>query len=114
MGAALAGRFDLIVSNPPYVASGDIAALAPEVRDYDPRPALDGGVDGLDCYRAIAGTTPALLKPAGALVVELGAGQAQAVTALFSAAGLEPSPPQADLDGIPRALVARKSGKRQR
>jgi release factor glutamine methyltransferase len=114
MGAALAGRYDLIVVNPPYIASGDIVALAPDVRDYDPRSALDGGADGLDCYRAIAATVPALLKPAGAVVVELGAGQVQAVTALFSAAGLEPSPPRADLSGVPRALVARAATKKPR
>ena len=71
LGAALAGSFDLIVANPPYVASGEIAALAPDVRDYDPRAALDGGHDGLDCYRAIAATIPALLNAAGALVVEM-------------------------------------------
>jgi release factor glutamine methyltransferase len=113
MGAALAGRYDLIVVNPPYIASGDIVALAPDVRDYDPRSALDGGADGLDCYRAIAATVPALLKPAGAVVVELGAGQVQAVTALFSAAGLEPSPPRPDLSGVPRALVARPGTKKR-
>ena len=56
-GAALARGFDLVVSNPPYVASGEIAALAPEVR-HDPRRALDGGADGLGCYRAIAGDAP--------------------------------------------------------
>jgi release factor glutamine methyltransferase len=114
MGAALAGPYDLIVANPPYIASGDIAALASDVRDYDPRSALDGGADGLDCYRAIAATVPALLKPAGAVVVELGAGQVQAVTALFSAAELEPSPPRADLSGVPRALVARAATKKPR
>jgi release factor glutamine methyltransferase len=114
MGGALLGPYDLIVANPPYIASGAIAALAPEVRDYDPRSALDGGADGLDCYRAIAATVPALLKPTGAVVVELGAGQAQAVTAVFSAAGLEPSAPRADLSGIPRALAARDTAKEQR
>jgi release factor glutamine methyltransferase len=110
MSAALAGTYDLIVANPPYIASSEIAATAPEVRNYDPRSALDGGADGLDYYRAIAGTAPALLKPAGALVVELGAGQAPAVAALFAAAGLEPSPPRADLHGVPRALVAQAAG----
>jgi release factor glutamine methyltransferase len=109
MAAALGGPLDLIVSNPPYIASGDIAALAPEVRDFDPRPALDGGPDGLDCYRAIAATVPALLRPGGVLVVELGAGQAQAVAALFSAAGLAPSPSRTDLQGEPRALLSRKA-----
>ncbi len=111
MAAALDGPFDLIVANPPYIASGDIAALAPEVRDFDPRPALDGGPDGLDFYREIAATAPALLRPGGALVVELGAGQAQAVAALFSAAGLAPTPPSPDLHGVPRALLARKAAK---
>ncbi len=108
LAAALAGPFDLIVSNPPYVATGDIAALAPEVRDFDPRIALDGGADGLNFYRAIAAAVPMLLKPGGALVVELGAGQAQPVAGLFAAAGLVPSPARADLSGTPRALVAKK------
>jgi release factor glutamine methyltransferase len=108
LGAALAGSFDLIVANPPYIASGEIAALAPDVRDYDPRAALDGGHDGLDCYRAIAATIPALLNAAGASVVELGAGQAAAVIPLFSQAGLAPACPRTDLEGTPRALVARK------
>ena len=109
MSAALGGPFDLIVSNPPYVASGHIASLAAEVRDYDPRSALDGGTDGLDYHRAIARAAPALLKPGGALVVELGAGQAQAVAGLFAAAGLETWPPRADLYGVPRALLATKT-----
>ena len=106
LAAALRGSFDLIVSNPPYVASADIAALAPEVRDFDPRRALDGGRDGLDFYRAIAAAAPALLAPGGALIVELGAGQADAVAALFAASGLAPLPPRTDLNGVPRALIA--------
>jgi release factor glutamine methyltransferase len=104
-GAALTGRFDLIVSNPPYIPSGDIATLAPEVR-RDPRRALDGGVDGLDAYRTIAGQAAGLLNPGGTLVVELGIGQQPAVTALFHAAGLAPQPARFDLAGIPRALPA--------
>ena len=108
MASALRGPFDVIVSNPPYIASGDIATLAPEVREFDPRLALDGGPDGLDCYRAIAAAAPALLARDGVLVVELGAGQTKPVTALFAAAGLAPSPPQPDLNGVPRALVVRK------
>ena len=104
-GAALVGGFDLVVCNPPYIASGDIAALAPEVR-CDPRRALDGGADGLACYRAIAGQARRLLKPAGHLVVELGVGQEAAVAALFRSAGLAPAPARADLAGIPRALHA--------
>lgn len=107
MAAALCGPFDLIVSNPPYIASTDIAALAPEVRDFDPRRALDGGSDGLDFYRAIAAAAPVLLAPDGVLVVELGAGQAHAVAALFAGTGLAPLPPRTDLNGVPRALAAR-------
>jgi release factor glutamine methyltransferase len=108
MAAALRGPFEVIVSNPPYIASGDIATLAPAVRDFDPRLALDGGPDGLDFYRAIAATAPALLIPGGALIVELGIGQAEPVAHLFAAAGLAPSRPHPDLNGVPRALVARK------
>jgi release factor glutamine methyltransferase len=108
MAAALGGPFDLIVSNPPYIASADIAGLALEVRDFDPRGALDGGPDGLDFYRAIAATVAALLAPGGALVVELGAGQAPSVAALFTAAGLAPAAPRHDLTGVPRALCAAK------
>jgi len=106
MAAALQGPFDLIVSNPPYIASDEIAVLAPEVRDFDPRVALDGGPDGLNFYRAIAGAARPLLKPDGALVVELGASQAQMVTAIFLQAGLASSPPRHDLHGQPRALFA--------
>jgi release factor glutamine methyltransferase len=108
MAAALRGPFDLIVSNPPYIASADIATLSREVRDFDPHLALDGGPDGLDAYRAIAATAPALLAPGGTLVVELGIGQMEPVAALFAAAGLALSPPRPDLNGVPRALVAMK------
>ncbi|MGA8495189.1 MAG: peptide chain release factor N(5)-glutamine methyltransferase [Xanthobacteraceae bacterium] len=108
MAAALRGPFDAIVSNPPYIASGDIATLAPDVRDFDPHLALDGGTDGLDFYRAIAAAVPALLAPGGVLVVELGVGHAEPVARLFAAAGLAPAPPHPDLNGTPRALVARK------
>jgi release factor glutamine methyltransferase len=108
MAAAPGGPFDLIVSNPPYIRSGDIDTLAPEVREFDPRAALDGGPDGLDCYRAIAATVPALLAPDGVLAVELGAGQADDVAALFSAAGLALRPPCTDVHGMPRALLAVK------
>jgi release factor glutamine methyltransferase len=108
MATALRGPFDIIVSNPPYIASGDIAALAAEVRDFEPRQALDGGTDGLDCYRRITATAPALLACDGVLVVELGIGQAEPVAALFAAAGLALSPPRPDLNGVPRALLARK------
>lgn len=105
-GAALPGGFDLIVSNPPYVASADIATLAPEVQ-YDPRAALDGGADGLAAYRSIAADAARLLTPGGHLVVELGLGQERPVAMLLQAAGLAPSPARHDLAGIPRALAAR-------
>jgi release factor glutamine methyltransferase len=107
MAAALNGRFDLVVSNPPYIASGTIAALAPEVRDFEPRRALDGGADGLNFYRQIAAGIASLLAPDGVVVVELGIGQADAVAAIFTAAGLAASAPQHDLSGVSRALLAR-------
>ena len=100
----LTERFDLIVSNPPYIRSGDIAQLPPEVR-RDPVRALDGGPDGLDCYRVIAAQASRLLMPSGILLVELGAGQEAVVAGLFGSAGLLPLPARADLAGIPRALA---------
>jgi release factor glutamine methyltransferase len=105
-GAALSGGCDLVVVNPPYVKSGDLAGLPAEV-GHDPRLALDGGGDGLACYRAIAADARRLAAPAGHLVVELGAGQQAAVTALFGAAGLETLPARPDLSGNARALSAR-------
>jgi release factor glutamine methyltransferase len=105
----LQGTFDLIVSNPPYIAHGEIAALAPEVRDYDPSVALDGGTDGLDGYRAIATQVCPLLAQGGRLIVELGAGQEPAVRALFTKAGLNVAAVKEDLAGIPRALSATAS-----
>jgi release factor glutamine methyltransferase len=106
IAAGVRGIFDLVVSNPPYVPRGDIAALTPEVRDYAPALALDGGPDGLDGYRAIAGVARALLAPAGRLIVELGVGQEPAVRALFTNADLKVTVARKDLAGIPRALVA--------
>jgi release factor glutamine methyltransferase len=106
-GAALAGEFDLVVSNPPYIARGDIATLAPEVRLFDPWRALDGGPDGLDAYRALASDARRLLAPSGAMVVELGQGQADDVCRLFTSLGLAVGPVHADLLGVGRALVVR-------
>lgn len=80
-------RFDLIVSNPPYIPTADIASLQPEVRDFEPRDALDGGTDGLDFYRAIIPAAPDHLNTGGWLMVEVGAGQAPQVTALFEETG---------------------------
>jgi release factor glutamine methyltransferase len=103
--AAVSGPFDLIVSNPPYVRSADIAGLAPEVRAYDPLVALDGGPDGLDAYHAIAADAARLLKPGGHLVVEIGEGQAAAVRSIFGDAGFKATASsRCDLAGIERAL----------
>jgi release factor glutamine methyltransferase len=109
--AAVDGTFDLVVSNPPYIASPyiasiDIAALAPEVRDHDPRHALDGGPDGLAAYRTIAAIAPRLLRPGGYLVVEIGAGQETAASKLLAQNGLVIAAARHDLSGILRALAA--------
>jgi release factor glutamine methyltransferase len=106
IAAGVQGKFDLVVSNPPYVARGDIATLAAEVRGYDPAIALDGGNDGLTTYRAIAGDAPRLLAAGASLIVELGAGQEPAVAALFTNAGLRVTGVRKDLAGIARALSA--------
>jgi release factor glutamine methyltransferase len=107
--AALSDMFDLIVSNPPYIPSAEIATLAPEVRDHDPVEALDGGHDGLDAYRAMIPKTAALLAEGGAVVLEVGRGQSEAVERLMIAAGLTPEKsPKADLAGIRRAVAGRK------
>lgn len=98
------GRFDLVVSNPPYIPNAEIAALAPEVAQYEPRLALDGGADGLDAYRTIFARLPGALKRGGAFAVEIGAAQADAVTALARAAGLEVNEPVGDLAGRPRVV----------
>jgi release factor glutamine methyltransferase len=107
--AALSGGFDLIVSNPPYVRSAEIADLAPEVRDHDPHQALDGGTEGLAAYRAIIPQAARQLVGGGALVVEAGHGQSGDIQGLMTAAGLTSErPPKADLAGIPRAVGGRK------
>lgn len=107
--SGLAGPFDLIVSNPPYIRSADIDGLAPEVRNHDPLAALDGGADGLDAYRALIPQAAGLLAPGAALVVEAGEGQSAEIQALMTAAGLMPIiAPKADLAGIPRAVAGHK------
>ena len=105
--AALAGRFDLVLCNPPYIESAVIPGLMPEVAHHEPTSALDGGADGLSAYRRIIADLPRLLAPHGVAVLELGAGQQAAVEALAKAAGLTPEACRADLGGIPRALVLR-------
>jgi release factor glutamine methyltransferase len=107
--AGLSGTFDLIVSNPPYIRSADIAALAIEVREHDPHLALDGGADGLAAYRTLIPQSVALLAPGGALVVEAGRGQSEAIGTLMTAAGLMVDRcPKSDLAGIFRAVTGRK------
>jgi release factor glutamine methyltransferase len=107
--AALSGPFDLIVSNPPYIRSSDIAGLATEVRDHDPLAALDGGADGLGAYRALIPQAERLLTGGGTLIVEAGRGQSGDIEALMTAAGLfVKHPPKTDLAGIPRAISGRK------
>ncbi len=108
--AALSGGFDLIVSNPPYIRTADIAGLACEVREYDPPAALDGGADGLDAYRALIPQAAGLLAPGGRLIVEAGLGQSGPVQELMTITGLMPEqPPKADLGGVPRAVAGRKA-----
>jgi release factor glutamine methyltransferase len=109
IASGVPGPFDIVVSNPPYIARGEIAALAPEVRDYDPRIALDGGEDGLVAYRAIAAEAQRLLAAGGRLFVELGAGQEAAVRALFTNAGLTVGTARKDLAGNSRVLGAGRS-----
>lgn len=103
------GQFDLIVSNPPYIAKSEMAALQPEVRDYEPRLALTDENDGLDAYRAIAKGAADYLSAQGHLLVEIGPTQAKAVSALFQASGLEKIIVHPDLDGRDRVVAARKS-----
>jgi len=98
-------QFDLVVSNPPYVLSAEIAGLAPEVR-REPMVALDGGPDGLDAYRRIAVDAARVLVPGGALVCEVGAGQAAAVATLFAGAGFDALERATDLAGIERVVAA--------
>lgn len=107
--AALQGPFDLIVSNPPYIPSGEIPKLSIEVREHDPHLALDGGNDGYDAYRALIPQAAERLAPGGALIVEAGQGQARDIETLMTAAALTVDrPPRADLAGILRAVSARK------
>lgn len=102
------GLFDLIVSNPPYIARGELAELMPEVRDFEPHMALDGGEDGLDSYRLLARQTPSRLRPGGWLLLEAGIGQAAAVQKLLSEAGMLDIFIRDDYAGIPRVVGGRK------
>ncbi len=111
--AALDGqaeRFDLIVSNPPYIAAHEMAGLAPEVRDHEPALALSDGADGLSAYRILCAGAPRHLSPGGRLIVEIGATQGGAVAALMAAAGLAQIAVLPDLDGRDRVVLGRLSG----
>lgn len=108
--APLAEGFDLVVSNPPYIASRAIDLLAPEIRNHEPRTALDGGADGLDYYRRLAVEAGRIVAPGGHLVVEIGQGQEEAVCDLFASGAWQPAAPaRNDLTGTPRALVLCRS-----
>ncbi|HEU4754813.1 MAG TPA: peptide chain release factor N(5)-glutamine methyltransferase, partial [Armatimonadota bacterium] len=107
----LAG-LDAVVSNPPYIPSAQVEGLAPELRAYEPRLALDGGADGLDLIRPLVEGTPRLLKPGGLLALEVAQGQAEQVLGLIRANG-EWSQAEAvrDLSGTPRVVLARSAGR---
>lgn len=102
-------RFDIVVSNPPYIPSADIATLEPEVREHDPLRALDGGPDGLEPYRILAAELPRLLVPGGLVAFEVGQGQAEDVAALLGAQGLGDTAILCDLGGVKRCVRAQKS-----
>jgi release factor glutamine methyltransferase len=106
-GAALAGPFDVVVSNPPYIRTDDLATLDPEVRLHDPALALDGGADGLDCYREIVADLPRLLKGDGLAAFEVGHDQAVAVAGLLGAAGYAVARVGQDAGGRARVVAAR-------
>jgi release factor glutamine methyltransferase len=100
--------FDLVVANPPYIPTDEIAALEPEVRDHEPRLALDGGPDGLDAYRQLAPQILRVLEAGGFFAVEIGPGQGGAVTTLFAAAGAERLATHPDLGGRERVVAGFK------
>ncbi|WP_442756504.1 peptide chain release factor N(5)-glutamine methyltransferase [Methylocystis sp. JAN1] len=106
-GESLSGPYDVIVSNPPYIRAGDIPALDPEVRLYDPALALDGGPDGLDCYRDLVADLPRLSKPDGLVAFEVGCDQAVSVAALFGDKGFGVARVGRDAGGHERVVAAR-------
>jgi release factor glutamine methyltransferase len=106
---AVAGRFDAIVANPPYIPSPEIVELPYEVRDYDPNRALDGGAEGLAAYQAIGPELPRLLAPGGFFATEIGSRQADAVGGILGKAGLRVDAVVRDLAGLPRCIVTTAS-----
>lgn len=111
---AIAGRYDLIVSNPPYIPTREIAGLPTEVSAHDPHAALDGGEDGLDAYRRLMPAIARLLAEDGVGAVEIGWGQAAAVSALAREAGLAPRAAARDLAGIERCVTMARNVARSR
>jgi release factor glutamine methyltransferase len=105
----LGSRFNLIISNPPYIPSAEIDTLAPEVRDYDPRPALDGGLDGLDFFRRLGREASEFLKPGGRLMLEFGDGEAEATRAILEEQKWIVEAMTEDYTGRLRMLVARRN-----
>lgn len=105
--------FDLVVANPPYIPTGEIAGLAPEVRDHDPHLALDGGAEGLDLYRRLAGELSTRLRLGGVVLMEFGDGQAPALGALLAGAGWVVEEWHRDYGGRDRFLLARRSAANQ-
>ena len=105
-GSEAAERFDLITCNPPYIRHGDMAGLQPEVRDYEPSMALDGGEDGLDFYRRLAGEAGQFLNPGGCVCFEIGFDQAADVSALLKNAGFDEVRVLKDLAGLDRVVTA--------
>lgn len=103
----VSGKFDLIVSNPPYIPEAEIAALQPEVRDFEPYSALSGGADGLDIIRRIIATAPGFMAVGGTLLIEIGFGEAEAVRGLLAPPTWENCEFVPDLQGIPRILSAK-------
>ncbi len=103
------GKFDIVVSNPPYIPTAEIATLDPEVRDHDPRLALDGGADGLDCYRALLPALGKVLAEDGFAVLEFGDGQGPAIARLAEASGLVILEFHNDLSGLQRAVSLSKN-----
>jgi release factor glutamine methyltransferase len=103
------GPYDIVVANPPYIPEAELRGLMPEVRDFEPREALYGGEDGLDCYRALVRQGPEILSASGWLLLEVGIGQAQAVQALLKRAGFLEIFSRDDYAGIPRVVGGRKA-----
>jgi len=108
-GAGLAPGYDLVVTNPPYICTDEITKLEPEVGEFDPRSALDGGLDGVASYRTIAVDAQRILAPGAHLIAEIGKGQSDAVTALLAAAGFGNMKIVPDLAGVPRVVVASRN-----